>query len=390
MGAIRVHHTDTDNDSEWDGPGEVAAAPNDAGVLRYMHTWEDPDGDAEAKSTYKFPHHKAGGDTEANIRGVNNALARLSQADIPEGDRAGVEAHLRAHRVDAGLEDEEGTEDRLRAGHPKTPIRCFEGNAQPHEAFWNWRNIDTPLQEPETWVEQESDPVQSEGEPEMELYGYISEFSWWDDDITPRMFKDDLYRYGKGGPITVRMNSGGGDLIAASVIKAILMDYPGRVTVKIDGLAASAATLVAIAGNRVWMNESAYFMVHDPLVAFMFAVLNIEELSKMLDSLKTAKNGILDAYITRTGQSRERLARMMSNETWLTASEAVDNGFADKVLKVRKGKPQTQGLQNAAIVNALHNYVNVPASLLAPAPPQAEPVSNAAAERLRAEVKLYV
>lgn len=102
--AIPPHSTATDTDSEWDGPGEVADAPNDASTLRHMHTWRDPDGDPDEKASYKLPHHTAGSDTPANISGVNNALARLSQSDIPDSDRDAVERHLRDHREDAGLD----------------------------------------------------------------------------------------------------------------------------------------------------------------------------------------------------------------------------------------------------------------------------------------------
>lgn len=102
--ALPAHQTATDTDSDWDGPGEVASAPNDAQTLRHMHAWRDPDGDPDEKASYKIPHHTAGTDTAAVISGVNNALARLSQTDIPDSDRDDVERHLRDHREDAGLD----------------------------------------------------------------------------------------------------------------------------------------------------------------------------------------------------------------------------------------------------------------------------------------------
>ncbi len=383
MGAIKIHHTATDTESAWDGPAETAAAPNDEKILRYMHAWVDGEGDPEAKQSYKFPHHKAGTDTAANINGVNNALARLSQADIPEADRDGVKAHLNAHREDAGLDVNDMTAAFSRKNQP---FRCFDGDAKPHEPFWRLRNA-------------EESP---EGEPEMEMYGYISEYSWFEDDITPKMFKDDLYLLGKGGPITIRINSGGGDMIAASVIRSILIDYPGRKTVKIDGLAASAATIVAIAGDVIKMQESAYFMIHDPMAVFFFAVLNLEDLSRLLDEMKTAKSGLVDAYETRTKLNRDKLARLMTNETWMTAREAKDYGFVDEVI-IPKAKTEEGAAQNKAIINALSNYLNVPAALRArlqaqerpidqvpskESTPPAEAGKNKAADRLRAELKL--
>lgn len=108
--ASGVHHTAT-VDTTWDGPGQVAKAPNEAATLRYMHAWRDPDGDPNAKSSYKFPHHAAGTDTAANMAAVRNGLARLSQADIPAADRAGVEAHLRAHLADGGGGEEDHLDD---------------------------------------------------------------------------------------------------------------------------------------------------------------------------------------------------------------------------------------------------------------------------------------
>jgi len=340
MGAIRPHKTPVDTESDWDGPAEVAEAPNDADVLRYMHAWVDDEGDPDAKTSYKFPHHEAGTDTPANINAVNNALARLSQADIPDADRAGVEAHLRAHRRDAGLED------KVENIKPNTrqPIRCFEGNAKPYEPFWRIVNAENS----ET------------GEPEIELYGYISEYSWFDDDITPKMFKDDLYRTGGGGPVTIRLNSYGGDVIAASLMHTIIRDYPGRVTVQIDGIAASAATVVAVAGDVVRIQDTGYFMVHDPSVVFLMAqLINIEDLTRMANALKAIKEGILNAYVSKTGLSRERLSRLMTEETWMDAQKALDLGFVDEIIHYEKPIP-IQLPQGAAVVNALRNYSNLP------------------------------
>jgi ATP-dependent Clp endopeptidase proteolytic subunit ClpP len=114
--ALPVHHTAT-VDEAWDGPAAVAAMPNDDTVLEYCHAWqsdeaaatphrEDDDDADDQKGNYKFPHHKTKGGP-ANVNACNNGLARLSGADIPDGDRAGVEAHLRAHLKDAGHGDED-------------------------------------------------------------------------------------------------------------------------------------------------------------------------------------------------------------------------------------------------------------------------------------------
>lgn len=224
------------------------------------------------------------------------------------------------------------------------PIRCFEGKAQPHEPFWSFKNIEG-------------------AEPELELDGYISEYSWFDDDITPKMFRDDLQKYGQGGPITIRIHSYGGDVIAASLMNTYLQDYPGRKTVQIDGIAASAATVVAMAGDHVRIQDSAYFMIHDPLVIFFLAALNIEDLNRMADSLAAIKEGIINSYEGKTGLSRTRISRLMTDETWMDAQKALDLGFVDEIIRGQEKLPAIP-VNNAAVVNALKNYHKVPADVL--------------------------
>ena len=261
----------------------------------------------------------------------------------------------------------------------KEPIRCFEGNAKPHEAFWKFRNA-----------------VSAEEEPEMELYGYISEYSWFDDDVTPKMFKEELYKFGNNGPITIRMNSGGGDLIAASVMRTIITDYPGHVTVKIDGLAASAATIVALAGDQIKMQESAYFMIHDPAVSFLFATLNVEDVARLYFEMKSIKSGIVDAYETRTGLHPDKLARMMTNETWMSAREAQSYGFVDEVLTSGKNAlAQNSFNDQAAFVNMItpelvKRYLNIPAALVQVEAPVLLDNHQVADEKFRAEVRLLI
>lgn len=224
------------------------------------------------------------------------------------------------------------------------PIRCFEGTTQPHEPFWILR-----------------DAVDGQ-EPEIEFNGYISEFSWFDDDITPQKFKNDLYRVGKDGPVTIRLTSWGGDVIAASLINTILRDYPGKVTVQIDGIAASAATVVAVAGDEVRMQETAYFMIHDPSFVFFLAQINLEQMERMAACLKAVKEGIINAYETKTGLSRSRLAKLMTEETWMDAQKAVDLGFVDEV--VRGGQKALALPKNTAVVNALRSFTNVPQAVI--------------------------
>lgn len=235
------------------------------------------------------------------------------------------------------------------------PIRCFDGNAKPYEPFWTWKNVDAER-------------------PEMEIDGVISQYSWLDDEITPKIFKQELYKYGKGGPVLVKLNSPGGDVIAAAKMRDIMHEYPGEITVRVSGMAASAAVMVAISGERVEITDSSYMMIHDPMVVVL-GYLNIETLERLRDNLKSIKDGIIPAYAQRTGKSEGVIANMMTNETWMSAREAVENGFADAVLE--GGKRTAPSFENVAYVNVLTSYGNVPAEVLnqseGPAPSDAEP-----------------
>lgn len=223
------------------------------------------------------------------------------------------------------------------------PIRVIEGTAKPHEPFWRFRDQ----------AETES------GEVELEFFGPISEYSWWGDEITPATFKKELYEKGGGNPVTVLFNSPGGEVIAASVIRSTLQEYPGRVTADIVGLAASAATIVMTGADRVLMRESAMLMIHDPAI---LAYGNTDELKAMIDILETVKDSVLDTYETKTKIDRAKLSKMMSDETWMTAREAKDYGFADEVItgSVKKASSMTR---SAGFINCLSSYMHVPETL---------------------------
>ena len=229
------------------------------------------------------------------------------------------------------------------------PMRIFEGKTQPFERFWQVVGAE----------ETES------GEAEIEFYGYISEYSWWDDDITPAKFREDLAKLGSK-PVTVRIHSGGGDVFAASAIRAMIMDYPGKVTTRIDGLCASAATYVAMAGDIVKMQDSAFFMIHDP---WMIAMGSEDELKKGVELLKSIKEGIVETYQGKTKLAADKLARMMSAETWMTAQEALGYGFVDEVISANPEKAFKMG--NMAVLNALEHYEYVPPGLLSSMQPEA-------------------
>ena len=159
------------------------------------------------------------------------------------------------------------------------------------------------------------------------LNGTIAEESWFDDDITPALFKEELLS--GSGDITVWINSPGGDCVAAAQIYNMLMDYPGNVTVKIDGLAASAASVIAMAGTKVCMSPVAILMIHNPAT---LAYGDKAEMEKTIGMLSEVKESIINAYEIKSGLARTKISHMMDDETWLNARKAVELGFADEIL----------------------------------------------------------
>ena len=169
----------------------------------------------------------------------------------------------------------------------------------------------------------------------LELDGTIADESWFDDDVTPKMFKEELFS--GSGPITLWINSPGGDCIAASQIYSMLKDYQGEVTVKIDGIAASAASVVAMAGDKVLMAPTALLMIHNPS---MMAFGDHNDMAKAIEILNEVKESIINAYEIKTGQSRAVLSHLMENETWMNAKKAIELHFADGILEdLKKNAP---------------------------------------------------
>ena len=165
------------------------------------------------------------------------------------------------------------------------------------------------------------------GQRELWLEGVIAEESWWGDEITPAIFKEELHS-GRG-PILLHISSPGGDCIAASQIYTFLMDYPFDVIVQIDGIAASAASVIAMAGTTVRMSPTAMMMLHNPWTT---TTGDAAEMQKAIDLLDEVKESIINAYQIKTGLSRIKLSNIMDAETWLNAHKAKELGFCDEVL----------------------------------------------------------
>ena len=160
------------------------------------------------------------------------------------------------------------------------------------------------------------------------LNGTIAEESWFDDEVTPSLFKDEL-NSGEGD-ITVWINSPGGDCIAAAQIYNMLMNYKGNVTVKIDGIAASAASVIAMAGNKVIVSPVSMIMIHNPAT---IAAGDTSEMQKAIAMLDEVKESIINAYEIKTGLSRAKLSHLMDAETWMDANSAIEMGFADEIMQ---------------------------------------------------------
>jgi ATP-dependent Clp protease protease subunit len=201
--------------------------------------------------------------------------------------------------------------------------------------FWNWiKNED--------------------GERTLYFDGYIAEESWFDDDITPKKFKAELME--SGGDISVWINSPGGDVFAASQIYNMLKEYKGKVTVKVDGLAASAASVIAMAGDEILMSPVAMLMIHNPSTLIWGEEADMVKAKEMLAEVKES---IVNAYELKTSLSRNKISKMMDMETWMSAKKAVELGFADKVLyeDTDSSIPVDNGFifEKVTVVNSLIN-----------------------------------
>lgn len=192
--------------------------------------------------------------------------------------------------------------------------------------FWNWKSHKA--------LNQANEEV---AERILELSGTIAEESWFDDDVTPQLFKDELNA--GSGDITVWINSPGGDCVAAAQIYNMLTQYKGNVTVKIDGIAASAASVIAMAGNTVLMSPVSMMMIHNPATV---AFGDHAEMQKAIDMLAEVKESIINAYVIKTGLTRAKLSHLMDAETWMDANKAVELGFADDIITRAETKPNTE------------------------------------------------
>ena len=160
------------------------------------------------------------------------------------------------------------------------------------------------------------------------IYGDISSDKFFDTDVTAKEFADDLSSC--KGAVTVHINSNGGDCFTALAISNLMKSSANFITVAIEGICASAATLIACGGNKITMAENALMMIHAPSVGLM-DFMTAEDLAKVQESLSAVKSAIIETYKNRTGLEVTELEKMVDAETWLTATEAKELGFIDEI-----------------------------------------------------------
>lgn len=185
---------------------------------------------------------------------------------------------------------------------------------------------------------------------EIYLYGNIG-MSFWGDGISAKQFKDDLKALGDVTTLDVRINSDGGDVFEGRTMYSLLSEHPAKKTVYVDGLAASIASLIAMAGNEIKMADGSFMMIHN---AWGVAVGDSNEMNRMATLLESVTGTLIDTYAARTGQDRSKIKKWMNDETWMEAKDAKERGFATTVIEPVKA---------AASVRYPELFKNLPAPL---------------------------
>jgi ATP-dependent Clp protease protease subunit len=200
------------------------------------------------------------------------------------------------------------------------------------------------------------------GRGEVFLYGPIG-MDFWGDGISAKVFADDLKKLGNVSMIDVRINSEGGDVFDGKAMYTLLNDHPAKVIVHIDGLAASAASFIAMAGDEIEIAEGAFVMIHDCTGGCMGRAEDMRSYANLLDA---ANGSVVDVYVARTGNDAATIKKWMKDETWLSGKDAVSHKFADRMvgnLKVAASSVKRPGM-----------FKNLPVSL--------RPNRNAAAQAM--------
>ncbi len=305
-------YTLADEGKAWDGSAAEkrmrawAGGESDMDWPKYRKGFGWYDGEnSETFGAYKLPHHDiVNGDMVTVWNGVkaagNACQGARNKPNIPDSDMSAVKSHLAKHYHEFGKKAPWEAQD-----EGDTSVA-----AEDKKPFWTMRkSIDGDT-------------------PEILFYGVISESSWWDDEISPKQFADALSLLGNVSSIKIRINSPGGDLFAGNAIYNILKNHPAKIISYVDGIAASAASIVLMAGDEIVMPRNGMIMIHNPSA---MAVGDARDMRAMADMLDTARETMLAIYEARTGNERQKLIGLLNSETWLTAKDAVELGFADSI-----------------------------------------------------------
>ncbi len=170
---------------------------------------------------------------------------------------------------------------------------------------------------------------------ETYIYGDIVSYKWDDTDTTAKSFKEDLDSLGDIDTLNIYINSPGGSVFQGTAIYNIIKRHKAKINIHVDGVAASIASVIAMAGDTIFMPKNSMMMIHNP---WTFAWGNANELRKQADDLDKIRESLIEAYLSKAGDklSRETLIEIMDNETWLTAQECYDYGLCDELVEEKK------------------------------------------------------
>ena len=196
----------------------------------------------------------------------------------------------------------------------------------------------------------------------INIYGQIVDQSFWGDLVTPKSVMDQIKDAGPGDQIDVHINSPGGNVFAGQAIHNMLRQHPANVTVFVDGMAASVASVIAMAGNKIVMPPGTMMMIHNPLLS-LYGAYHANEFREMADYLDKVRDSIVATYMSRSkNKTKEDIVAIMDATTWMTAAEAVDAGWADEVMGAGAVEAKMNGkiLNIAGMAFDVSSYANLP------------------------------
>jgi ATP-dependent protease ClpP protease subunit len=301
MPAIPVHHTAT-VDTVWDATAAVSAMPNDEAALHYCHAWET-DNPGDVKDDYSFPHATSKGGP-ANVRACRNILARVGNSGIPEGDKEGVRKHAQAHLDDANKKAGNSSRLLVPAGVHNTLRRIHAlAGPQPERKWYRFTN-------------------DSSGESVLHVFGSIG--GWFG--VNAEDFAADLAEV--SGPLQVHINSGGGDAFEGITIANMLRNHSSTVNGTVVGLAASAASIIAMGCDSLTMAPGSKLMIHRAMTSVYG---NIDDLGEVMALLAKMDASLAKLYQAKAGGDLSTWEDAMKAETWYDEDEAVAAGLADHI-----------------------------------------------------------